>query len=32
MARRITALVLLRPKLDENYRACADQHIEQPPG
>ena len=32
MARRIAALVLLRPKLDENYRACADQHIEQPPG
>ncbi|MDG4560234.1 MAG: N-6 DNA methylase [Candidatus Competibacter sp.] len=32
MARRIAALVLLRPKLDENYRACADQHIEQSPG
>ena len=32
MARRIAALVLLRPKLDENYRACANQHIEQPPG
>ncbi|MEZ5579687.1 MAG: hypothetical protein R3F40_09950 [Candidatus Competibacteraceae bacterium] len=32
MARRIAALVLPRPKLDENYRACADQHIEQPPG
>ena len=25
MARRISALVLLRPKLDENYRACADE-------
>lgn len=32
MARRIAALVLLRPKLDESYRACADQHIEQSPG
>ncbi|MCC9004040.1 MAG: N-6 DNA methylase [Candidatus Competibacter sp.] len=25
MARRIAALVLLRPALDENYRACADE-------
>ncbi len=25
MARRIVALVLLRPALDENYRACVDE-------
>ena len=25
MARRIAALILLRPALDENYRACADE-------
>lgn len=27
MARRIAALILLRPALDENYRACADKCI-----
>ncbi|MFZ1641791.1 MAG: type ISP restriction/modification enzyme [Candidatus Contendobacter sp.] len=27
MARRIAALILLRPELDENYRACADECI-----
>lgn len=32
VARRIAALVLLQPALDENYRACADERIEQPPG
>jgi hypothetical protein len=27
MVRRIAALVLLRPALDENYRVCVDEHI-----
>lgn len=27
MARRIAALILLRPGLDENYRACVDECI-----
>ena len=32
MARRIAAMVLLRPALDENYRACVDASTKQPPG
>jgi len=30
MARRIAALILLRPALDENYRTCAEGCIKWP--